>query len=812
MIMQLKDEFIKLRKEYIAGRFSKLNEVQREAVLHTGGPVLILAGAGSGKTTVVVNRIKNLLEFGDAYESDYVAREIAEKDIELLKQSLSKSAPVSPEIQPLLKTGFIEPWNILAITFTNKAAAELKSRICESVGNSGNDVFAATFHSSCVRFLRRNADLLGFPKNFTIYDTDDSQRALKEIYKDKNIDEKLFPVRAVHGRIGRIKDEMISPTDFAEQAANYNDKIIAQIYAAYQTKLKRAGAFDFDDLIYYTVILLTQFPEIREYYNHKFKYIMVDEYQDTSYAQYRLIELLTDRSCNLCVVGDDDQSIYRFRGATIENILNFEERFKGTKVVRLEQNYRSTECILEAANQVISKNKGRKGKTLWTDSGMGDLVSVYCADDEREEAVYVSLKIAKNKGDGIPLKQQAVLYRMNAQSNAIESYFARAGIPYRVIGGLRFYDRAEIKDIMAYLNIIDNPGDDLRLTRIINRPARKIGDATVSQILQISSGLGISMLEVIRDVETYPSLSRAKNSLKEFYSMYEKLVETYHERNLHDFVDELLNITGYRKMLVDMKDEGITKLENVEEFISSIRAFESENPEGDLTLFLEEIALVANIDTYDENTDAVVLMTLHSAKGLEFDCVYIIGMEEGIFPGDQSRFNTEDLEEERRLAYVGITRARKRLYMTRTSMRMLFGQTRRNAESRFMLEFSDDLKNDDAPNKTALNSRDKSGLESRGQYEYRQSNEAANYKIDRVPKPKPKFGDTISVGGTATAARKAGKTGARFGSGDVVDHKIFGKGKVLSATPLGGDLLLEIDFEKGGKKKAMANYAPLVKL
>ncbi len=796
--MQAQEQFVQLRRQYIESRFSGLNPVQREAALNTGGPMLILAGAGSGKTTVVVNRIKNLLEFGDAYLSDVVPGECGEAELAGLRAALA-GKPLDEGLRPLLRTGFVEPWNILAITFTNKAAAELKSRICETAGARGNDVFAATFHSACVRLLRRDAALLGYPQSFTIYDTDDSQRALKEVYKSLGADEKLFPPRAVLGRIGRIKDEMLSPAEFAERPGGYQDKMIAKIYDAYQRRLRAAGAFDFDDLIFYTVRLLEENPEVREHYHRRFKYVMVDEYQDTSFAQYRLVELLTGPHRNLCVVGDDDQSIYRFRGATIENILNFEAHFPGARVVRLEQNYRSTERILDAANQVISNNRGRKGKTLWTDRGAGEPIHVYCAGDERDEAAYVAQQIALNQKAGIPLQKQAVLYRMNAQSNAVENYFARAGIPYRVVGGLRFYDRAEIKDILAYLCLVDNPGDNLRLTRIINRPARKIGETTVAAVAQIADGLGVPMLEVIRDAANYPALSRAKGALAAFYRLYEELCADYAALPLHDFVDRLLDKTGLRRMLEQMGEEGAPRLENVEEFLSNIRSFEQENPEGDLTLFLEEIALVASIDSYDESADAAVLMTIHSAKGLEFDCVYLIGLEEGIFPGEQSRYNPDDLEEERRLAYVGITRARKKLYMTRAALRMLFGQTRRYPESRFLQEFSDELKQNDAPESRFERLRG----ESRAQVEYHRANEGVKAQLGRAP------GGGLTVGG---ARKNPAAAGARFAPGDRVDHKIFGAGTVLSAMPVGGDLLLEIDFDKSGRKKTMANYAPLKKL
>ena len=813
-------EFLKLRKQYIENRFAHLNQAQRAAVLDTEGPLLILAGAGSGKTTVLVNRINCVIEFGSAYSSDSVAREITEKDVELIKAAVADNTPLHPEIQPLMKTGRAAPWNILAITFTNKAAAELKSRISAAVGPEGGDVFASTFHSACVRFLRRDAQRIGFAQAFTIYDTDDSQRILKDIYKEFSIEDKLFPVRQMHARIGRIKDTMTSPEEFKKTVKDFRDETVAKIYAEYQRRLKKAGAFDFDDLIYYTVRLLEDNEEVRQYYHNRFHYIMVDEYQDTSIAQYKLVALLTGSHGNICVVGDDDQSIYRFRGATIENILEFEQQFNGARVIRLEQNYRSTGNILNAANEVISKNVGRKGKTLWTDQGDGDLIKVFCADSETEEAAYVAGIVAKNREEGIPLKQHAVLYRMNAQSNSVENYFARAGIPYRIIGGLRFYDRAEIKDIMAYLSIVENPGDDLRLTRIINTPTRKIGDTTVNNVAGIANGLGISMLEVVRDAAEYPALGRSVNALGEFYAMYERILEAYQNETLSDFVDRLLSITGYRQMLIAQKDEGRTRLENIEELVSSMKVFEQQNPDGDLALFLEEVALVSSIDSYDENTDAVVLMTLHSAKGLEFDCVFITGMEEGIFPGEQSRYNQEDIEEERRLAYVGYTRARKQLHLTRAGARMLFGQTRRNLASRFLEEFGEHLKDETLPRRST---REMYGG-SAAQNDYRRANDMALRSVGRSDTYSGTasrrgtgrvdgIGSKITVGGAAAAKPKGMEpTGGAYSKGDIVEHRIFGRGTVMDAKPLGGDVLVEVDFDNVGIKKAMANFAPMKKV
>ena len=810
--MGFNEEFIALRKKYIEQRFGELNEVQRSAALEVRGPLLILAGAGSGKTTVVVNRIRNLLEYGDAYVSDEIPGTVGEKEVALLRDALQNDSPVPNEIAPLMRTGNIRPWNVLAITFTNKAAGELKTRICDSVGPEGSDVFASTFHSACVRFLRRDADRLGFPKSFTIYDGDDSERALKQIYKDNGIDDRLFPVKSVKNELGRYKDEMISPSDAAERASTPEKRRIAQIYGMYQARLKAAGAFDFDDLIYMTVQLLSSCPDVRDHWRQRFKYIMVDEYQDTSHAQYCLVELLTNEHGNICVVGDDDQSIYRFRGATIDNILNFEQDFPGAKTVRLEQNYRSTGNILKAANEVISHNSARKGKTLWTDRGDGELIEVHCSDSEGEEAAFIARELLKNEERGIPLNRQAVLYRMNAQSSSLENYFMRAGVPYRIVGGQRFYDRAEIKDVLAYMAVVENPADDLRLMRIINRPARKIGNTTVTEIARIANGIGVPMLDVIRDAEGYETLSRAKGALAGFTKLYDELCAARDANSLRDFVDIMLDLTGYRMMLKADKEGGETRLENVEEMLSNIASFEKENPDGDLALFLEEVALISNVDRYDEDADAAVLMTMHSAKGLEFDCVYIAGMEEGIFPGEQSAFDTTELEEERRLAYVGITRARRRLYLTRAESRMLFGQTRRNPESRFIREFSDDLKNETFD--TTVRRNPTAGRfihDTAGMREYRAANNFANnsfgVKYSAAASP-----TAPSVGKTAPKA--APKSAESYAVGDRVEHKKFGCGTVAVARQLGSDALLEIDFDNAeyGRKKVMAAYAPLKKL
>lgn len=515
------ESFFQLRRQFIAARFGRLNDAQREAVFTTKGPLLILAGAGSGKTTVLVNRIANLILFGEAYNSRQASRAPQAEDLEELQKCIQDKCDPSPRLAPLLAVDPVRPWNVLAITFTNKAAGELKSRLAAMLGEEmGSEVNASTFHSACVRILRKDAENLGFPKNFTIYDSDDQQRVLKEIYKTLNIDDKFLPIRNCASSIGRLKDKMITPAQAAEKPSDMRAQLVAQVYMAYAKRCKSAGAMDFDDLIYYTVRLLQEFAQVREYYQNRFRYILVDEYQDTSVAQFQLVNLLCGAENNVCVVGDDDQSIYRFRGATIENILSFESRFAGAKVIRLEQNYRSTSNILDAANCVIKNNAGRKGKTLWTENGDGSKVQHYSAESEQEEASRIAEVIGENVKKGAELKDHAVLYRMNAQSSPVENYFTRAGIPYKIIGGLRFYDRKEIRDMHACMSIVANPLDDLRLKRIINEPARKIGATTVEKMAEIAAGLGVGMLEVVRDAENYPQLSRAANAIKGFYQIY----------------------------------------------------------------------------------------------------------------------------------------------------------------------------------------------------------------------------------------------------------------------------------------------------
>ncbi len=793
--------FIALRKAYLKQRFSNMNPMQQEAVFAVHGPLLILAGAGSGKTTVLVNRIANLISFGDAYHATEIVKEVSPAELQQLETAVEKNETAPPQLESKLAVYPVQPWQVLAITFTNKAAGELKARLARMIENGGDEVAASTFHSMCVRILRRDADRLGYPKNFTIYDSDDQQRVIKEIYKQKNVDDKFLPVRAAASRIGRLKDSMVSPKDAIADAEDFREKLIAEVYAEYAKRLQAAGAFDFDDLIYFTVRLLEENDGIRNYYNNRWKYVLVDEYQDTSHAQFRLVQLLSEHG-NICVVGDDDQSIYRFRGATIENILSFEQTFPGAKVIRLEQNYRSTQTILNAANDVIANNAGRKGKTLWTDNGEGEKITVYKADSEQEEAEHVAEAITQNIMNGARLQDHAVLYRMNAQSSTIETYFARAGIPYKIVGGLRFYDRKEIKDMMAYLSIIANPKDDLRLRRIINEPARKIGNTTLATVAQIAEGLGVSMLEVVAEAENYPALSRAHGALKGFMQIYHALHAAYEELPLDEFVAALPEITGYEQMLVAEGETGKTRLENIKELTSSIKTYvNQQGAEATLEGFLEEIALISDLDSYDEDADTVVMMTLHAAKGLEFDYVFMVGLEEGIFPGDMAKYSIDDIEEERRLCYVGITRAKKQLYISHADYRMLFGQTRRNMPSRFLEEIDED-------------------------YLERTESQASAYRTARREEfAKKQYESTGVQGGFQNAGLASSRTTltskasapkkeetkntTSFKAGDIVEHKIFGKGTVQRVTPMAGDFLVEIDFDKAGKKKTMANYAPL---
>ena len=862
----LTSEYLALRDQYIEARFTKLNPMQRQAVFTTEGPLLILAGAGSGKTTVLVNRIANIIRFGSAHGSKELARPVTEQNLNDLRTAVAAGRDL-PRETAYLAVRPARPWNVLAITFTNKAAGELKERLRAMLGETlGGDVFASTFHSACVRFLRRDAERIGFPKSFTIYDSDDQQRVIKQIYKDLMIDDKFLPVKSAVSQISSFKDKLLSAEDIASEApCDTKAALISKIYTTYAARLKKAGAMDFDDLIYHTVKLLQNDEEARRYYQDKFKYVVVDEYQDTSIAQFNLVRLLAGGSNNVCVVGDDDQSIYKFRGATIENILNFEQVFKGAKTIRLEQNYRSTSNILNAANSVIKNNAGRKGKTLWTQNGDGEKVHHYTASNEQDEASHLADIIGEHLREGAHLRDHAVLYRMNAQSNPIETYFARAGIPYRIVGGQRFFDRKEVKDINSYLAVIVNPRDDVRLRRIINEPARKIGATTIEKIGDLAAKNGVPMLEIIGHVREYPELQRAAAPLEKFYEMYRELCDLSVTLPLDEFAGEVVKKSGYEAMLKAQKEEGQTRLENLGQLISSVKTYVDQNGE-DATLagFLEEVALISDLDSYDQDADSVTMMTIHSAKGLEFPYVFVVGMEDGVFPGDMARYNEEDMEEERRLCYVAITRAKKELYLSSSRSRLIFGQTRRNPPSTFLSEIDPDLLDETQSPELAYSGGGfgagygsystnvpggRSGYSgaSRGylnsEYNARPrggfgggyssgfasgGHESPNYSGGRHNVQSTGFGTgygrsnnphhatpagagTSTLAGTPSATPKK-KEAISYAPGDLVEHRVFGKGKVIKATPIAGDCIVEIQFDRVGVKKTMANYAPLKKL
>ena len=793
------EEFLKLRKRIIENEFKNMNDKQKQAIFQVNGPVLILAGAGSGKTTVLVNRIANIVKYGNAYESKEVAFEPTHIDMENMERYLAGDESKLFDIEDLLSVEPARPWQILAITFTNKAAKELKERLQKMLGEQdANDIWASTFHACCVRILRRDGESLGYSKNFTIYDTDDTKRLIKECQRQLNIADNVISYKTIMGEISRAKDSLISVEEYeGNSQKDARNSRIAQVYKLYQKLLKKADAMDFDDIIVNTVELLQNNREIREYYQRKFKYIMVDEYQDTNHVQYVLTELLAARHRNICVVGDDDQSIYRFRGATIENILSFEQRYEESTLIRLEQNYRSTQTILDVANEVISNNSKRKGKSLWTSNPGGDKVVINTAYDETDESKFIADIIEENVSSGkFDFSDHAVLYRMNAQSNVIERTLVRAGIPYRVIGGSRFYDRMEIKDAISYLTILNNPSDDIRLKRIINVPKRGIGDTTVNKAMEISTGLGISLYEVFSHADEFEVLKRSAKKLMEFTSMMDSMREQIDGMRLEDIFKLLLDKTQYIAHLRLDKEKGEERVENISELVSNLMIYQNENEEASLSGFLEEVTLLSDIDNYNAQTDAVVLMTIHSAKGLEFPVVFLPGMEEGIFPGIQSMFKTDDVEEERRLAYVGITRAKKNLYISHASMRMLFGTTSRNLPSRFVVEIPEAL-----TERVGRKSTGQMSFESLARGDYERREEITVYSGNGY----------LSRAKTQSVAQKPQSPRTSYNVGDTVTHKVFGQGVVVSSKPMGNDSMLEIAFEKVGTKKLMANYAKLEK-
>lgn len=794
-----KSEILALRRAVLEKDFARMNDRQKQAVFTVNGPLLILAGAGSGKTTVLINRIANILRYGDAYNSTYLRDDLDENDIAACKAYIENGTPLTTETQEHLSVSACAPWRIMAITFTNKAAGELKDRLCSMLGETANDIWASTFHSTCARILRRDGERIGYSSHFTVYDTDDQRRLMKSILKELDISEKNITPKSILNEISRAKDSLISPAEYALTVGDdFRLKIISRAYTTYQKRLEDADAMDFDDLINKVVELFKKCPDVLEYYQNRFRYLMVDEYQDTNHAQYTFVRMLAEKSGNLCVVGDDDQSIYKFRGATIENILSFENTFQNATVIRLEQNYRSTQNILDAANAVIEHNTERKGKTLWTQNGTGAMIHLHTAENETDEAERITKIILDGVAAGRKFSDYAVLYRMNSQSLTFERNFAKSGVPHRIIGGTRFYERREIREMIAYLSVINNPSDEMRLRRIINTPKRSIGDRSVEVAAQIGQQTGETLFEVVSHAKGYPALSRAANKMTLFAAQMQGLIELNNDEKvtLGELYDELVERIDYLNFLkTDDPESAEDRAANVQELASNLRRFEEENPEGTLSDFLEEVSLITDIDNYDNNADSVVLMTVHSAKGLEFPVVFLPGMEENIFPGMASVYVPSEVEEERRLAYVAITRAKEELYIFHAESRMIFGMTNRNRVSRFVEEIPETLVEH-------TRSRDYSARP------VSMPNFGGAKPFGEAPKTK----SVAEAGGFTPKPRVKPAPAGTYRVGDTVLHKAFGTGLIVSATPMANDTLLEVAFDKVGTKKLFANFARLTKV
>lgn len=757
--------------------YDTLNEPQREAVLHTDGPLLILAGAGSGKTRVLTHRIAYLIE----------------------------------------EMG-VNPWNILAITFTNKAAGEMRQRVDDLVGFGSESIWVSTFHSMCVRILRRFIDRLGYDNRFTIYDTDDQKTLMKAVCKKVDIDTKRFKERMLLSVISSAKNEMILPEEFELNAGgDFAQLKIAKVYREYEAQLKANNALDFDDLLVKTVQLLQTQPDVRENYQERFRYIMVDEYQDTNTVQFKLVSLLAGKYRNLCVVGDDDQSIYKFRGANIRNILDFEKEYPDAKVIKLEQNYRSTENILNAANGVISNNKGRKDKTLWTANGEGEKICLKQFDTAYDEAEFIAEDIKKEVRDGASYNDSAVLYRTNAQSRLLEEKFIAMNIPYKIVGGINFYARREIKDILAYLKTVDNGQDDLAVRRIINVPKRGIGLTTINRIQEAADARGISFYDALLAPEMIPGAGRSAAKLNSFAALIEYFKGQAEKESLTDLLNEILDMTGYTQNLeADDEIDAESRLQNIEELLNKAAAYEEDCEDRDekatLSGFLEEVALVADIDSLEEDQDYVVLMTLHSAKGLEFPHVYLAGMEDGLFPsymtitGD----DPEELEEERRLCYVGITRAEQKLTLTCARKRMVRGETKRNPISRFISEIPPELLD---------TGRSSAGNTYSGGFGFGNADDIESGTFAGTGRGRH-FGKaygaaakkpfTALTKGSQLTAQKSDKLS--YGVGDRVRHVKFGEGTVLDIKEGGRDFEVTVEFDTAGVRKMFAMFAKLVKI
>lgn len=784
-----KSVFLKIKRELFNKLYDNLNEEQREAVLSVNGPLLVLAGAGTGKTTVLVNRIAHIIRYGNAYDSNFVPANITEDKLNELRGALELSNNEISEVLNEFISDPCPPWAMLCITFTNKAANEMKERLSNLIGSEYADqIWAGTFHSVCVRLLRKFGDSIGYSSNFTIYDSDDSKRLILSCIKELNIDEKGLPAKTVQNHISSLKNKLKTPSDFhSDIGSDFRYNQIASVYTLYQKKLRDANAVDFDDIIMQTVKLLNENEDARGYCQNRFKYVSVDEFQDTNYAQLKLVELLSGRYRNLMVVGDDDQSIYKFRGATIENILTFDKEYADAKVIRLERNYRSTSNILNAANSVIANNCSRHDKSLHTDREHGEKIVLKKCDNQNDESRFIINKIMEMViREKRKYSDFAVLYRMNAQSQNLEQFFVRSGIPHKVIGGQRFYERKEIKDIMSYLAVINNHADDLRLKRIINEPKRKIGDKTVSDIEYLSQLYGVPMLSIMAEASKYPQICKNAPKLQDFAALIDELTETAISGSLSELFEDTIVKSGYKAMLISGGEEEADRLNNVQELISTAVDYEKQKGE-DATLanYLEEVALLSDVDALDDEGNHVALMTIHSAKGLEFPIVFIPGLEEGIFPGTQSSFSDEEIEEERRLAYVAITRAKDKLFLAHTRERLMYGRTQYNPISRFVTEIDE---------KFIISEDDKTNNDS-GEYRPRSQRQTISREFYNKPITDPPKKSSFE----------------RFASGDRVSHMTFGMGTVLSAKAMGTDILYEIAFDDVGTKKLMATYAKLRK-
>jgi len=811
--ISFEQRYIAARRAVIEGDFMHLNGQQREAVMTTRGPLLLLAGAGSGKTTVLINRIANLLRYGSGSDSEYVPEYATESDLFFLEEQVKQFSDKARQkddnmripdtefrIRDLCTVEPVEPWRIIAITFTNKAAGEMKARLGRIPGQAADDIWASTFHSACAKILRRDIERLGYDRSFAIYDASDTASLMRRILKDLNIEERSLTHKTVLNNISRAKDAIISAGEFlssAEKTGDVRRKMIGRAYLEYENRLKTSNSLDFDDLILLTVRLFQEHPDILEHYQKRFKYVLVDEYQDTNNLQYLLASALAGGYGNICVVGDDDQSIYKFRGATIENILSFEKRFSDTRVIRLEQNYRSTGLILNAANDVIRNNKGRKGKKLWTENNAGNKPELYITADEREEAQFVADRIIASASEGRNWREHAVLYRMNAQSNQLETAFKRNGIPYRIYGGTGFYDRAEIKDMLAYLCIIHNPGDDVRLLRVINNPPRGIGGATVDRLTALASTLGCPIFDAIMESQNNAGLVSAAGRLHHFADMIDGLREYSKTAPLDELYDELIRQTGYIRMLEEKDtDENIARIENVRELKTNIISFMNENG-GSLFDFLSETSLFTDLDRDDSGTDRVMMMTIHSAKGLEFDTVFAVGVEEGIFPSSRTIGDPGEMEEERRLCYVAMTRAMRKLYFTSAKRRMLFGKTSAAQPSRFIYEIAED-------NITIRRPDDRSGgfglsfAESPQRPSPYSKSRFLGSGSHSSPAPSPESRPPDPASPLRSSEIK---------KGDTVEHKAFGRGVITTLSPVGGDVLMEIAFDGVGTKRMLLNSA-----